>query len=493
MIITKSKAQTPYIDYQTQFPNSDFTFGYWSNNNISHINNTFYVRGMINFSSDQYPFIFSRKDSYTSNLSVYYTGVQTWMETAIFHSSLKSGYAFMWTDGTIGCSSSGLKILRIDKLNLAAIDSTFFCDSAKPSDGVGFFINNKIYTTSAYSEYYLGGIDKKRNLIRRIDTNLVMLNEQVIGDTSVTFGSYFLRESCNDNGLLMNTVNETEHCAMLIKLDSMGVEQWRKNYYTPAQTAGAGSSSGGGFIGMQTYDNGYIVVHQASSAGTNYFYGQSIVAKIDKNGNMVKEVQYTTAGDTTLELNSNFTNYVQRTQFYNGLIKTNDGNFAGIIADREAYGMNNHENYIVILDTNLNIIHRSPKLGSLYYLDNPGLVQTADSTIYLCAGTRINPNQTGMNVRVYSYKIGGQVGVVEYKNERSFKIYPNPAIHELNIELDEEPQLISIHNSLGQLVYSQTHDGSIKINVSNWSKGVYFVELRNTKTGTKQSQKVIVE
>jgi hypothetical protein len=74
----------------------------------------------------------------------------------------------------------------------------------------------------------------------------------------------------------------------------------------------------------------------------------------------------------------------------------------------------------------------------------------------------------------------------------SFKIYPNPAVDELNIELDEEPQFISIHNSLGQLVYSQTHDGSIKINVSNWSKGVYFVELRNTKTSALSKVKKLL-
>ena len=120
------------------------------------------------------------------------------------------------------------------------------------------------------------------------------------------------------------------------------------------------------------------------------------------------------------------------------------------------------------------------------------MVQGTDSVFYLGGGV-MNASNDGMNVRVYTYKIGGQVGVLEYKNEKQFKIYPNPAIHELNIELEEEPQLISIHNSLGQLVYKQTHDGSIKINVSNWSRGVYFIELRNTKTGAKQSQKIIIE
>lgn len=492
------EAQVPFTDYPTQFPNNDFGFGNTIQNQISKGDNDIFMGGNMSFNFQQYPFIFEKNASNLTSLNVYYSSTQTRLESIHFNKLLKTGYAFISTDGTIGCGSAGLKVLKINKTNLAALDSAFFCDPTKPSSGSGYYINHHFYTFSAYSQYYPPPLPfnytKRKNLIRCIDTNLVLLNEQIIGDTSVTFGTYFLKEAI-DTGIIMNTINETEYCPMLIKLDTMGIEQWRKTYYTTPQT-GCGTSSPNGIVGLQNYQNGYIALFNASNTGgcSSYYYSSSIIAKLDKHGNMVKEMQYSSNGDSTLEFNSNLNNYQHRAFFKNILIKTIDGNFASVISEKQRYGWGTTKNYIIVMDTNLNIIHRSAELGEINNsLFGPGLIQTEDSTFYLCGSVRISQAQDGMNVRVYTYKVGGQVGMIEYKNEKQFKIYPNPAINELNIELDEESQMISIHNSLGQLVYSQTHDGSIKINVSNWSKGVYFVELRNTKTGTKQSQKVIVE
>jgi hypothetical protein len=490
------RAQVPYTDYINPFPQTYLGFGNAVENDAVYDNSNFYMGGGILLNPQKQSLIFKKNATNNSTFKVYYADPQTTMCSMAFNSNLNHYYAFISTDGTVGCGSAGLKALKIDKTNLAIVDSAFFCDPIKPSAGPGFFIHNHFYVTSRFAQGFPAPLppnySKNRNLIRKIDTNLVMLNEQLIGDTSVTFGTYFLREAI-DTGIIMNTLNETEYCPMLIKLDTMGIEQWRKRYYTTPQT-GCGTSSPNGIVGLQNYKNGYIALFNASNTGgcSSYFYTQSIVAKLDKNGDLVKEVQYTVAGDTTLEFYSNLTNYTKRTKFYNILIKTNDGHFASVISEREKYGFNQHENYMVVLDTNLNIIHRSPPLGSLSGFLYPGMAQGIDSTFYLGGGV-MNATNDGMNVRVYTYKIGGQVGLMEYKNEQLFKIYPNPAVDELNIELDEEPQFISIHNSLGQLVYSQTHDGSIKINVSNWSKGVYFVELRNTKTSAKQSQKIIVE
>ncbi len=490
------RAQVLYTDYINPFSQTYLGFGNGVENDAAFDNGNFYMGGVMGFNPRNQVFLFERNSINNSTYQIYYASPQTNLRRIVFDSKLNHYYAFISTDGTVGCGSAGLKVLKINKATLAIVDSAFFCDPTKPSDGLGYFMYNRFYTVSFYAKYYPPPLPtyytKVFNLIRRIDANLVQLDEQVIGDTSVTFGTYFLREA-TDTGVIMNTINETEYCPMLIKLDTMGVELWRKTYYTTPQT-GCGTSSPNGIVGLQNYKNGYIALFNASNTGgcSSYFYSQSIVAKLDKNGNLVKEVQYTTAGDTTLEFYGNLTNYTKRTKFYNILIKTNDGNFASLISEREKYGFNQHENYIVVLDTNLNIIHKSPPLGSLYAFDNPGMVQGTDSVFYLGGGV-MNATNDGMNVRVYTYKIGGQVGVMEYKNEQLFKIYPNPAINELNIELDEEPQLISIHNSMGQLVYSQTHNGILKINVSNWSKGVYFVELRNTKTGTKQSQKIIIE
>jgi hypothetical protein len=487
-------AQVNYTDYQNPFPQTYLGFGNSLGNTALFDNGSFFMAGGIIFSFKQHSLLF-KKTLNNPTFKIYSASPQTTLESVILSQNLLHYYSFTSTDATIGCTSAGLKVLKIDKNNLSLVDSVFFCDPAKPSSGQGYFIHNHFYTHSAYEQYYPlpANYIKKWNLIRCIDTNLIMLNEQILGDTSEIFSIYSMREGC-DGGIIANALNETKYCPMLIKLDTMGVEQWRKNYYTIQQTGGCGTNANNGIMGLQNYQNGYIALFNASNAGScPSYYSRSIIAKIDKDGNIVKEMQYSSNGDTLLEFNSNINNYQHRAFFKNILIKTIDGNFASVISEKERYGWATPKNYIVILDTNLNIIHRSPELGEINNsLNYPGMIQGTDSVFYLGGGV-MNASNDGMNVRVYTYKIGGQVGVMEYKNEQQFKIYPNPAIHELNIELDEEPQLIRIHNSMGQLVYSQTHHGSIKINLNNWSKGVYFVELRNTKTGTKQSQKIIVE
>lgn len=386
--------------------------------------------------------------------------------------------------------------MKLDKSNLSVSDSVFFCDPTKPSSGIGYYMYNHFYTHSAYDQYYPPPLPvnyiKRWNLIRRIDTNLVMLNEQILGDTSQIFWIYNMREGC-DGGIMVNAINETKGCSMLMKLDTIGAELWRKNYYEYSTTTGCSIGSGNGIMGLQNFQNGYIALFNLGFGCPSSYQGSSIIAKIDKNGNLVKEMQYSSNGDTLLEFNSNINNYQHRAFFKNILIKTLDGNFASVISEKERYGWATPKNYIVILDTNLNIIHRSPELGEINNsLNYPGLVQGSDSVFYLGGGV-MNATNDGMNVRVYSYKIGGQVGIMEYSNEPSLRIYPNPVSTELTLELTETPQHIIIYNNMGQMVYNQTHTSKTQINVSTWAKGLYLVELNNTVKHTKQSAKIVVE
>lgn len=500
LLITASsfylKAQVPYNDHQNPFSQTYLNLNYNSYADVgADLTDTYFI-GQMNFFPQAYGFIFKRNNSnVNSSFKVYYCHPQTRFTSIIIKPSLGHYFAFQNTDSDVGCSSAGLKVYKLNKNDLSVTDSVFFCDPTKPSAGNGYYMYNRFYVASYYAEYYPIPPPhnfKTRNLIRIIDTNLVMLNEQIIGDTSVTFGTYCLREAI-DTGIIMNTINSTQGCAMLIKLDTMGVEQWRKNYYTQAQTGGCGTSSGYGIMGLQNYTNGYVALFNASNTGLcSYLYSQSIIAKLDKYGNLVKEVQYTTSGDTTLEFYSSFTNYTKRTKFYNILVKTNDGNFASVIQDREAYGFNQHENYIVILDTNLNIIHRSAPLGSLYGFDSPGMVQGADSTFYLGGGV-MNSTNDGMNVRIYEWKPGGQVGILEYGDKPKVKLYPNPAYNQLTIQDFGNNQLLTIYNNMGQLVYSQTQSNLVNINVSTWAKGLYLIELSDANTNKKETYKFIVE
>jgi len=65
-------------------------------------------------------------------------------------------------------------------------------------------------------------------------------------------------------------------------------------------------------------------------------------------------------------------------------------------------------------------------------------------------------------------------------NATNFTFYPNPTSSILNIEVKEQTQ-ISIVNVLGDVIIKQTINGLNKIDVSNLTSGVYFIQ--DSKTG----------
>lgn len=74
------------------------------------------------------------------------------------------------------------------------------------------------------------------------------------------------------------------------------------------------------------------------------------------------------------------------------------------------------------------------------------------------------------------------VQIEEIDNSKnSFNVYPNPASNDVTIEFEKiEQQSIYIFNIIGNMIYSETiNDKNIKINVSNWSKGIYLVKTKD--------------
>lgn len=64
----------------------------------------------------------------------------------------------------------------------------------------------------------------------------------------------------------------------------------------------------------------------------------------------------------------------------------------------------------------------------------------------------------------------------------SIEVFPNPADDLVNVLLKNKgPQLLSIYNSVGSLVWEATSNSTtpLQINVSNWSKGIYQIRISN--------------
>ena len=75
------------------------------------------------------------------------------------------------------------------------------------------------------------------------------------------------------------------------------------------------------------------------------------------------------------------------------------------------------------------------------------------------------------------------VGFVrEEKEEGKIKVFPNPATISLTISLAKGEGNIGIYNVVGEKVYSSIITNTkIEIDIGGFAKGMYFVEVRNSR------------
>ncbi|MFW5725853.1 MAG: endo-1,4-beta-xylanase, partial [Bacteroidota bacterium] len=82
--------------------------------------------------------------------------------------------------------------------------------------------------------------------------------------------------------------------------------------------------------------------------------------------------------------------------------------------------------------------------------------------------------------------------VAELRNS-ALKVYPNPAVDQVSIAFDSAPFSIHVYNSSGNMVYTaKSFAETTHIDLSNLSKGVYFVRLTDAQN-TMYVEKLIVK
>lgn len=151
----------------------------------------------------------------------------------------------------------------------------------------------------------------------------------------------------------------------------------------------------------------------------------------------------------------------------------------------------NSETHVYQLVSNISSVINSPT-GEVFWQDrinnkvwfkvrgglNPGngdLSPNADFNLY-----------KNFNLRVYGTFAPLSVNSYINLNEKSLHVFPNPSSSEITVKWDNmnlSNEDLTIANTLGQTVYtkktSQSFDeNSQKINVNNWSKGIYFIKLK---------------
>jgi len=108
------------------------------------------------------------------------------------------------------------------------------------------------------------------------------------------------------------------------------------------------------------------------------------------------------------------------------------------------------------------------------------------------------------NNKVPVLKIITQLGIattIEYRDhvvtdfasinnieENLFRIYPNPVSDNLTIKINNDSyNLIEVLDMNGKLIISESITNDHKLNVSNWSKGMYFIKITNEHTVNTQT------
>lgn len=271
--------------------------------------------------------------------------------------------------------------------------------------------------------------------------------------------------------------------AYIIKVNSIGNQQWAKLY---PQT--------NGLTGIQTVDGGYIIGGLFNS-GTGYLQ-RSALLKLDTAGDVVWTKSYPGVG-------------------INSVIQTPDGGFA---FTGSVYGDSIISFQVHFEDLMAGKTDAAGNLRFIQYfsdtLDDVGLkiIQASDGG-FVVAGLNawnfspgIGPVPLGGPSRALLLKINftSQHAVlgVEKKmgSEAPFRLYPNPATSHLTIRLTDktlksDALQVRITNALGaEVLNKNVHGTEILLNRGTLKSGFYLVHLTDSETGKiKATRKLILK
>jgi Secretion system C-terminal sorting domain len=89
--------------------------------------------------------------------------------------------------------------------------------------------------------------------------------------------------------------------------------------------------------------------------------------------------------------------------------------------------------------------------------------------------------------------IGGkEVEVLESINEK-IAIYPNPANETVQLKTESGNYTLKVSNTVGQTIFSQNTEGSLSVDVSTWTNGIYLFEVTDKATNKRQRSKIVVQ
>jgi hypothetical protein len=267
----------------------------------------------------------------------------------------------------------------------------------------------------------------------------------------------------------------------IFKIDSMGTMQWNKCF--------GGVSFDIPYDIIQTSDGNYVAVGTSRSTdgdvtGNHGSYDGWMI-KISNTGNLLW--QKSLGGSRDEELKS--------------VLETSDGGFM-ILGTTDSYNngdvSGNHSDCsgcqdLWLVKTN----STGNKLWQVCYGTSGGdyatqLISNNNNSFTLFGNTDFSANglwTSNFGGDYFAIKLGYPTNIVENSFKNQNIIYPNPANKSVNI-ISESMKYFKLFDIIGKLIHSSTNN---LIDVSNMSKGIYFINLYDSDNSLIHQEKFIKE
>lgn len=301
-------------------------------------------------------------------------------------------------------------------------------------------------STSAFSESF-----SRQKLIVKIDLNGNIIWSKLYSDNcNYSYINKIIKSQNNNLLVLGNTcVNDTD--ILLMEIDSSGAILWNKKY------SGATGSSDISYDIVEVENNNYL------------FCGNASLSKVDTNGNLIWSSSY---------ILSPFSNVTR-----NILVHDNQYFTAGTVLYN---GVNNI--YIFSTDTSgqsCNFTSGNYNIGTVGIIDTLVNIDVINHNFSNVVNLTYQPV---VEVIPDSIFCQSAVGIMDsYFNNSAFKIYPNPCMDFLNVQLNSYNvnsfigSILEIYDVYGRKIINSIElngNENIIINTTMFKSGIYLLNLK---------------
>ena len=416
----------------------------------------------------------------------------------IFISKLDASGNFVWAKNIGGTGSTNGYSIAVDATD--NVYTTGYFDGTIDFDpGVGTF--NLI--SSGVSNTFISKLDSSGNFIwaKNIggtgsSTYADALSIAVDAMENVYTTGYFGGTVDFDPGAgIVNLTASGGYNTFISKLDASGNFVWARNMGGTGSTANSvGNSIAIDAVG-NVYTTGYFsgTVDFDPCSGADYLTTSNddmFISKLDASGNLVWTKNMGETGSSYSRGNSialDATGNVYTTGWFQGTADFDPG--AGTDSLSTSF---RSEVFISKLDTSGNFIWAVNMGGASTTISGLSLVVDGAENVYTTGyfdGTAdLDPGAGVFNLTAvvgYDYfvqKLSQTIttSINEHNDNNNIAIYPNPATNFIDIETDLKDYSISIFDNMGKLISKEkVNQNKIQIDISNFSNGLYFIQLQN--------------